>query len=334
MVTPRSAFPRWDESRTQPPPVEQLTVGKASGDLPTGQGLEVTVEVAVPGAGGVVEQAAVELQLHQLGVGDVPVDTTSPSHLGRLAFRECGQEPLSRRTTGGDSLGQCCDRCQVIDRRRSHVDHGVLVPHAGRAEVPLHLLAVVQATVDAYAGRLGEMTTPIDDDVDGNIDTVPLAGAISGPQRRGVAQCRRPGEQHRRPRVLEPRELAGVVDVDAFEDRGPLAPTQHPSDVVIRPLQLGQLPSGDDTRLQVEQLIDFWGHRKIVSAATEDDQCSSGTCGQPLRGRSHAPGECDQPRSRNAAVPAPRKLGGALRGTDPCWRPCRSSGRARSPACR
>lgn len=113
--------------------------------------------------------------------------------------------------------------------------------------------------------RCPDATTTVYSNMDRTaIVMIPPARAVARSESRVVAQRRRPHDQDRRPRTLEPGQRPRVVDVHAVVDEGPFSPAEEPPDVMVAASRKKHLPTGDHTRLQDHQLPELVHPASVV----------------------------------------------------------------------
>lgn len=135
------------------------------------------------------------------------------------------------------------------------MEHRILQPLSGWAELELHLGGEGGAAGDAHALRSDHPPVAAHEDVDG----VPVLGTVPSksvrPKSRGAGQrCGRAGE-YRRPGALLPGERPGVVDEDAGVHSRQLASADHAPQIVLRGAGGQGLASADHTRLPSREAV-------------------------------------------------------------------------------
>lgn len=194
-------------------------------------------------------------------------DPLPPRHPRSL--RHGSQQALCGGTPRLHCLREGGDDGELAPGRARHVDRRLLVAHAGRAQVPAHLLGVAAPAVQAHLVGRDQAAVAFHDHVDRQVNRIPSSGTVRGAEGGLVTECRRRGEHDRCPGLLQPRELAGVVDVDPVVHGRPETSAQHPRDLVVGPASSHQLTSGDHARLELKEVVDSGVHRRIVTARVQ-----------------------------------------------------------------
>lgn len=181
-----------------------------------------------------------------------PVPTVQTSRAS-----EAGEEAVRGGTTSAARVREYRDRGEVARGVVGDGEDRIVVPHPGRAEVPLDdLLEAADATdVDTVASA--DLAAVVDHDLDLGVrldalTSGPLVGAASG----RIGERGRPAGEHGRPGPLAPGEGAGVVDVDPVMDRPPLPAPEPPSHIVRAEPGGQRLLPADDAILVRQDLLD------------------------------------------------------------------------------
>jgi hypothetical protein len=201
-----------------------------------------------------------------------------PRHVGEHALQELAARrpsPLGERLLHAHGSGVAAldgtsdrpDRVELAGRGEGHVQRGVVVAHPRWSQVPQRPVRQPEGAHHDDPVRRQHPALARHRDPDRS-RVLTAARAVGGPHRRGSVQCRaavaaRRGiripaglvcraEQHPRPRPLDPRRYAGVVDEHARDERPQVATTYEPAQVVGHQSEVQRLAPGDHARLVEE----------------------------------------------------------------------------------
>lgn len=216
------------------------------------------------------------------------------------------QEPVRRRPTRTERLGELGHRLSARTQRTGHVEESVLDSNPRRAEVPQRAVVEICEPPNHNPRGRREASSEVNSYLDRPVCSS-ARGTLERSQRRGADQDGRLRRQDRRPGTLLPGRRRGVLDVHAGMDGSQLAAADQPLQVVGSTSQASQLSSADDACLRRQRAADGIGNHQPRIHSIRPRRRSRGPVlwtAEALpqdSGGSDAPGASDAPVSTSSA---------------------------------